>query len=113
VHELSIAMSLVELAQEEARQRDVQVTGVHVKLGALSGVVCDALRASYEMACFETSLQGTQLLVEEVPVMIYCLTCGANRSLYGVELICPECATPASHIVQGKELQLVALEVAE
>ena len=111
MHELSIAMSLIDLAQEEARQRDVQVPGLHVKMGALSGVVCDALRASYEMACFATSLQGTQLLVEDVPVVIYCLTCGANRPIRGVELVCPECETPASHIVQGKELELVALEV--
>jgi hydrogenase nickel incorporation protein HypA/HybF len=112
VHELSIAMSLVELAQEEARQRDVQVTALHVKVGALSGVVSDALLASYEIACMETTLQGTQLLVEEVPVMIHCMTCNADRPVDGVELICPECATPALHIVQGKELQLVALEVA-
>lgn len=105
-------MSLVELAQEEARQRDVHITGVHVKVGMLSGVVCDALKASYEMACFETPLQGTNIVVEEVPVVVFCTLCDANRPISGVELICPECGTPAFHVVQGKELQLVALEVA-
>jgi hydrogenase nickel incorporation protein HypA/HybF len=39
MHELSIAMSIVELAEEEAERRGVQVTAVHLKLGALSGVV--------------------------------------------------------------------------
>ena len=112
MHELSIAMSLIELAEEEARKRDVQVTGVHVKVGALSGVVCDALRSSYEMACADTALQGAQLLIEEVPVIIHCMNCGLDREVAGVELECPVCTMPASHIVQGKELQLVALEVA-
>jgi Zn finger protein HypA/HybF involved in hydrogenase expression len=39
MHELSIAMSIVELAQEEAERRGIQVDAVHLKLGALSGVV--------------------------------------------------------------------------
>ena len=39
MHELSIAMSIVELAQEEIEHRGVHITAVHLKLGALSGVV--------------------------------------------------------------------------
>jgi len=47
MHELSIAMSIVEMAQEEAAQRGCQIDAVHLKLGALSGVVKDALLSSY------------------------------------------------------------------
>jgi hydrogenase nickel incorporation protein HypA/HybF len=50
MHELSIAMSIVEMAEEEAQRRNVQINAVHVKLGALSGVVKEALLSSYEMA---------------------------------------------------------------
>lgn len=39
MHGLSIAMSIVEMAQEEAEQRHGHVTAVRLKLGALSGVV--------------------------------------------------------------------------
>ena len=35
MHELSIAMSIVEMAEEEAERRGVQVNAVHLKLGAL------------------------------------------------------------------------------
>ena len=68
MHELSIAMSIVEMAQEEALQRGVQVNAVHLKLGALSGVVKEALLSSYEMACDDTPLRGSRLVIEEVPV---------------------------------------------
>jgi len=52
MHELSIAMSIVDLAQEEADRRGgVQIKAVHLRLGLLSGVVKDALLSSYEMAC--------------------------------------------------------------
>ena len=44
MHELSIAVSMVEMASEEAlRLGAVRVNALHLKLGPLSGVVKDAL----------------------------------------------------------------------
>ncbi|MFL6442932.1 MAG: hydrogenase maturation nickel metallochaperone HypA, partial [Candidatus Sulfotelmatobacter sp.] len=56
MHELSIAMGIVDAAMDEARQRGVQVSAVHLRLGALSGVVKDALLFCYEVACQDTPL---------------------------------------------------------
>jgi hydrogenase nickel incorporation protein HypA/HybF len=112
MHELSIAMSIVELAEEEAERRGVQITAVHLKLGALSGVVKDALLSCYEMACEGTVLQGSRLLIEDIPIVIYCPACRAERPLSSIQLFCcPDCGTPCSEIKQGKELEVVALEV--
>jgi hydrogenase nickel incorporation protein HypA/HybF len=114
MHELSIAMSIVELAQEEAERRGVEIDAVHLKLGALSGVVKQALLSCYEMACEGTPLQGSRLVVEDVPVVIFCPSCRARRPLSSVQLFCcHECGTPASEVVQGKELEVVALEMKE
>jgi hydrogenase nickel incorporation protein HypA/HybF len=114
MHELSIALSIVELAEEEAERRGVQVEAVHLKLGALSGVVKEALLSCYELACENTPLQGSRLLVEDCPVVIFCPSCRAPRALSSVQLFCcPECGTPCSQIVQGKELEVVALEIQE
>jgi hydrogenase nickel incorporation protein HypA/HybF len=112
MHELSIAMSIVELAEEEAARRGARVNAVHLKLGALAGIVKSVLQSSYEMACENTSLQGSQLIVEEVPVVVYCPSCRANRSLSSIQFFsCAECGTPTSQVVQGKELEVVALEI--
>jgi hydrogenase nickel incorporation protein HypA/HybF len=115
MHELSIAMSIVEMAQEEAEQRGgVQVTAIHLKLGALSGVVKEALLSAFEMACDDTPLSGARLVIEEVPVVVFCPTCQAQRPLSSVQLFCcAECGTPAGDVVQGKELEVVALEIEE
>jgi hydrogenase nickel incorporation protein HypA/HybF len=68
MHELSIAMGIVEIAAEEAeRQRAARVEAVHLKLGALSGVVKEALLFSWDLACQETPLRGARLAVHEVP----------------------------------------------
>jgi hydrogenase nickel incorporation protein HypA/HybF len=114
MHELSIAMSIVEVAEEEAERRGVQINAVHLRLGALSGVVKEALLSCYEMACEGTPLQGSRLLVEDVAVVIFCSPCQAQRPLNSMQLFCcPECGTPCSEIVQGKELEVFALEVEE
>ena len=114
MHELSIAMSIVDAAMEEAQRRGVQVSAVHLRLGALSGVVKDALLFSYEVACQDTALQGSQLIVEDVPVIVYCSQCQKERMLESVQLFqCPECGTPTMDIRQGKELEVFALEVQE
>ena len=114
MHELSIAMSIVELAQEEIEQRGGRISAVHLKLGALSGVVKEALLSSYEMACEDTCLEGSRLIFEDVPVIVFCPHCQAQRSLSSVQwFCCSECGTPTPQVVQGKELEVVALEMLE
>ena len=107
-------MSIVELAEEEAERRGVQIDAVHLKLGALSGVVKQALLSCYEMACENTALQGSRLVVEDVPIVIFCPSCQAQRILSSVQLFCcSECGTPSGEVVHGKELEVVALEIRE
>ena len=114
MHELSIAMGIVDAASEEARRRGIQVIAVHLRLGALSGVVKEALLFSYEVACQDTPLQGSQLIVEDVPVIVFCAACQKERPLQSVQLfVCPECGAPTMDVRQGKELEVFALEVQE
>jgi len=112
MHELSIAMSIVDMAQEEAQQRGVHITAVHLSLGLLSGVVKDALLSSYDMACDGTPLAGSRLVINEVPVEVYCPSCRAPRTLSSVQwFCCPDCGTATSEVIHGKELEVTALEV--
>jgi hydrogenase nickel incorporation protein HypA/HybF len=115
MHELSIAMSMIEMASEEAARREAQrITAVHLKLGPLSGVVKDALLFSYEIACQGTSLEGSQLIIEEVPVVIHCGNCRTDQVIDSIQNFrCPQCGEPSSEVVQGRELEVVALELAE
>jgi hydrogenase nickel incorporation protein HypA/HybF len=115
MHELSIAMSIIEMAEEEAGKRGgARVNAVHLKLGLLAGVVKDALLSSYELACEGTDLQGSRLVIEEILVEVYCPKCLAPRTLPSVQwFACPECKSPVSEVLHGRELQVVALELEE
>jgi hydrogenase nickel incorporation protein HypA/HybF len=114
MHELSIAMGIVEAALEESHRRGVQVSAVHLRLGGLSGVVKDALLFSYEIACQDTPLAGSRLIIEDVPVAVFCPQCQEKRVLESVQLfVCPVCGEPTPEVLQGKELEVFALEVEE
>jgi hydrogenase nickel incorporation protein HypA/HybF len=112
MHELSIAMSIVDMALEEAERRDVAIDAVHVDLGPLSGVVAEALLFSYEIACSGTALEGSRLVIKEVPIEVYCPACNAQKTLSSMQCFCcPECGTPTSEVIHGKELLITALEI--
>jgi hydrogenase nickel incorporation protein HypA/HybF len=112
MHELSIAMSIVEMAQEEAERRSVQVDAVHLDLGALSGVVKEALLFSYEVACGGTLLEGSRLVVKDIPIEVYCPMCQMPKTLASMQwFCCPDCSTPTSEVIHGKELVVTALEL--
>jgi hydrogenase nickel incorporation protein HypA/HybF len=114
MHELSIATSIVDTALDEAERRGVQVSAVHLRLGALSGVVKDSLMFCWEVACQDTPLEGSQLLVEDVPVVIFCPKCRDEQPVDSIQLMaCPRCGTFGSEVVHGKELEVFALEVEE
>jgi hydrogenase nickel incorporation protein HypA/HybF len=113
MHELSIALSMIEMATEESRQRGgVKIHALHLKLGQLSGVVKDALLFSWDVACAGTHLQGSRLVIEEIPVVVHCANCRENKTLDSInKFFCPVCYTPTPEVLQGKELEVTALEI--
>ena len=115
MHELSIAMSLIEVATEEAeRLGNVSVEALRVRLGPLSGVVSDALQFSYELAVAGTPIEGARLEIEEIPVIVFCQNCQAERHLLNIQHFrCPVCDEPTPNVLHGRELELSALEVTE
>jgi hydrogenase nickel incorporation protein HypA/HybF len=115
VHELSIALSLVELAAEKAAALgDVRVEALHLRLGARSGVVKDSLLFCFELAAQGTTLEGARLEIEDVPIAALCPRCEVEREPAAPwSLSCPVCETPLPAILRGNELELAALEVEE
>lgn len=115
MHELSIATSMIDIAMEEAARRGgMRVQALHLKLGQLSGVVKDALLFCWEVACAGTPLAGSRLVIEELPVVVYCPACQAERTLPSVQnFCCPTCDAPTFEVLRGRELEVVALEMSD
>jgi hydrogenase nickel incorporation protein HypA/HybF len=113
MHELGLARGIVDLAHAAATEAGVaRIAAVHVKVGRLAGVEAGALLFSYDIAAEGTRAEGSTLVIEEIPVAIWCAACHAERELPGVQRFrCPVCDTPSADIRRGKELEVSAIEV--
>lgn len=114
MHELSIAISMIDrIAEESASRGGLDVEIVHLRLGVFAGVDKAALLFAYEVACEGTLLEGSHLLIETVPLVVFCPVCRQEKtppSLY--EICCPDCLTPTPDIVSGREMEVASLEIA-
>jgi hydrogenase nickel incorporation protein HypA/HybF len=80
VHELSIAVSLVEtICEEMPKLGAVRIAGVNVRVGSLSGVVPEALAFAFDVAADNTQIAGAELRIER--------TIGRELELASVEVV--------------------------
>ena len=112
MHELSIALSILEFAEEEGARRGEPVAAVYIRLGSLSGVNQRALSSAFDLAREATALSNCRLEIEEVPAAIHCGACSEDQIVDPAGgLLCPRCHAPARNLIRGKELQVIALEM--
>jgi len=113
MHELSIAMALLEVAGEEAqRHGSARVVAIHARVGPLSGVMAEALTGAYELAREGTAFEGCRLVVEQTDITGKCTTCDAVRGVVAAQdLRCAACGEVIREILTGRELELTAMEV--
>ncbi len=113
MHELSIALSMIEQIEAAAAKHPGAVRSAQVRVGVLSGVDCEALRFAWEIARAGTPLERTALEIESVPLRVRCPVCGKTHSAEIHSILCPHCVTPEQDILEGRELQLASLEIDE
>ena len=113
MHELSIAMQLVESLEEElGNQRNIIVETINIRIGALTGLVSEALEFSWEVASSESSLKGSKLNIETVSAAGYCPECQEERVISNLQSFrCPICFSPITQITGGHELEILTVEV--
>ncbi|GMB08184.1 hydrogenase maturation nickel metallochaperone HypA [Thermolongibacillus altinsuensis] len=112
MHELSIAQNLVELVIEAAENTGMKrVHSVYLKLGVLSGVAREALEFSFDVVIQGTPLEGAKLVIEDVPVKVFCPACQEAHVLpEPFPMRCPVCGTRTSQVLEGLEMELFSLK---
>ena len=97
MHELSVALRIVEALDQElaAEQRaDLVVSSVAVQIGALTGLVPEALEFSWDFATENSVLHGSRLDIEVVNAVGYCTQCQEEQLITNISSMrCPVCHT--------------------
>jgi hydrogenase nickel incorporation protein HypA/HybF len=115
MHELSIVESIVGSVTESlAGYPGARVLAVRLRVGALAAVVEDSLQFCYEIATNGTALEGSRLVVDHLPVVMYCARCAHEVVLESVQSFrCPDCGELLSDMRQGRELEIESIEIDE
>jgi hydrogenase nickel incorporation protein HypA/HybF len=112
MHEFSIMESALNQALREARKAGAaRVHEIRLRIGALSGVVPDALRFAFEALTPGTSAEGAVLAIEEVPARFWCAACRREFVSPNFCAECPDCGLPSAELRAGRELELCSMEV--
>jgi hydrogenase nickel incorporation protein HypA/HybF len=115
MHELSLITSVIESVTESlAAYPGARVIEVRLKVGALAAVAEDALQFCYGIASEGTTLKGSRLRIDRLPVVIHCAPCGLDSTLDGVlSFHCPKCGEVCCDLHQGRELEIDSIEIDE
>jgi hydrogenase nickel incorporation protein HypA/HybF len=112
MHELAIAMSLVEQAEKVAREQNaVVIPRITVTVGQLSGVDPEALRGAFPLAAEGTRVEGAELVVECVEARVRCKACGRSSTPSAPFIYCVECQATDVDVEAGRELYIKSIEV--
>lgn len=105
-------MSLIDVITETLiREKADKALGVTVEVGALCGVVPEALQSAFSKAVAHTSLHDCQLSIRFVPVNIQCSVCHKVSQVSPDGLWCPICRSSDIRIIRGRELDVVRIEI--
>ena len=112
MHEVSIIQSMLDIAFEQSQSQGAnQIHQLNLRVGTISGVIPEALRFAFESCVQGTIAADAKLEIEWIKAICYCHQCHAEFTPHDWVYICPRCDRLSHEIRQGRELQLVSLEV--
>jgi hydrogenase nickel incorporation protein HypA/HybF len=117
MHELTVAIQIrrgleTELASDEGT---LVADVVRVQVGALSGIVPEALQFAWPHAVADSATLGSARLdIDWVDVQLLCVACNDVYTLTEFRsLRCPHCRSPDVEVIAGDELDIASVDVRE
>jgi hydrogenase nickel incorporation protein HypA/HybF len=112
MHEMSIAINIVEIAEERARlENATEVVEIDLEVGELAGVVYDALDFALSSAVKNTLLENAKINVTKIPGLAQCQRCMHEYPTDDYFSGCPVCGDFMTEIIKGKELRVKSITV--
>lgn len=111
MHELSIAMSIIEIAEENAKKANTTVINeIELDIGTQSGIVLEALEFAMQSAIIGTMAEKAKVKINTIPARAVCAECQNEFYVDEIFAPCPKCGNPFCEIIQGKELKVKSLK---
>lgn len=112
MHELSLVMSILQIAEENARNAGADhIEEIELDMGELSGVEPNAFDFAWNQATQGTLLENAQLKINRIRGEVRCLDCSHLFPASQLYESCPSCGSHWQQILQGKEFRVKTLLV--
>lgn len=112
MHELSLAMSIVDLVEREAvKAQASRIRSLELEIGTLAGIEIESLLTSLQMVMERTVLQDTRVDISRVIPKATCEQCGSVFEPQNLYTPCPVCGSYETFLVNGREFRLKAIEI--
>lgn len=112
MHEVSIMAEAVRMAVDSAQAAGAgRITGLRLRVGALSGAAPDAMRFAWDVVSRDTIAEGARLEIEPVPAAVWCATCRAEFECADFLDECPRCHNVSGELRRGRELDIASVEM--
>lgn len=111
MHELSIALNIVDIVSEEARKNNANsVDKVVLEIGTLAGVEMQAFSFAWNEAITDTVLSNAEKQIVAIEGLGLCKHCGKEFKLIEKYTPCPECGVPGI-ILKGDSLRIKSIHL--
>ena len=112
MHEMSIAMNVVEIATSQALQGEARkINSISLDIGSLAGVMIDSLEFCFDAVCKGTMAEGAELNINQIPARGRCRDCTEEFPAETYLTACPACGGFKIDIFQGQELKIKTINV--
>ena len=112
MHELGIMTGVLQAVEESAKQAGSEkVLKISLSVGVMTEAIEDALRFAFEALSEGTMCESAELEVTMIPPVSICAECGNEYEHDRFHMLCPECGSSFTQLIQGKELQIDSIEV--
>lgn len=112
MHELGIMTGVLQAVEESAKQAGSErVLKISLSVGVMTEAIEDALRFAFEALSEGTMCESAELEITMIPPVSICAECGNEYEHDRFHMLCPECGSSFTQLIQGKELQIDSIEV--
>lgn len=112
MHEFSLAIEVIKLAQREAAKNMAgEIQEITIEVGDLSGVEADAFESALELLVKDSILNKAIINILRTPGKGKCNACNQEFEMNHRMATCPKCQCFPSEISGGAEFRVVSLVV--
>ena len=112
MHELSIAMNILDIVEKTAQTNGaIVIKDIYVDVGTLAGVMIPSLEFGLEVAKRNTRARLAAIHIREIEGRGRCPTCGGTFPMGFYIEPCPRCEDSYLSMTSGNELRVREIEV--